>query len=448
MRQNTVLGLGAKYAFASLLLIACTKKTLTETQSASDSELTVSALSAGNLASATATSEGANLLGEGSYATRIEAEDYTTMSGVKNEITNDDGGGENVGFIDYGDWMDYSYNAASASTYSLNLRVATNNKAQLQIKKTDGTLLLTVNIPNTGNYQTYQTISATITLPQGAQTIRVQSSSTAHWNINWFELVGSQAPATPSPSPSSTPGRNNLILESTFEDASGFNKWTKEICRPDALTISTTAARQGSSSARFEFTKADVAKYNHYLRAEIQVGSNPADELWYGFSNLLTNDFIIDPAPDVVAQWHDAPDWNLGENWRSPPISMEVYNGRYRLKVMWASKAVNTNDTKDGETYFDLGPVNNNNWNDWVFHIKFSYSSDGILEVWKNRQKLVSHYGPNSYNDKTHPYFKIGIYKWGWNALSNYSTGEKRVLFYDDVRIANKNANLDEVSPR
>jgi hypothetical protein len=118
------------------------------------------------------------------------------------------------------------------------------------------------------------------------------------------------------------------------------------------------------------------------------------------------------------------------------------------VQVLWAAKAVNTNDTKDGEKKFDLGPVEKGKWNDWVFHINFSYKADGVLEIYKNKVKVLSYYGPNSFNDKVYPYFKIGIYKWGWNGWASYSPENKRVLYYDEVRIGNKSANVDEVSPR
>ena len=44
---------------------------------------------------------------------RIQAESYTTMSGIQTQATGDGGTGLNVGYIDQGDWMDYSVNVAT-----------------------------------------------------------------------------------------------------------------------------------------------------------------------------------------------------------------------------------------------------------------------------------------------------------------------------------------------
>jgi hypothetical protein len=243
-------------------------------------------------------------------------------------------------------------------------------------------------------------------------------------------------------------GVDPILLESSFEDSSDFKKWTKETCRPGALLISTEVARKGKSSARFEFTKADVKDYSGYVRAELRLGSETDNERWYGFSNYLPKDFVTDPLAEKIAQWHEIPDWDLGESWRSPPISLGIENERFYVQILWAAAPVNTNKSKDGEKKVDLGPIDKNKWNDWVFHIRFSWRSDGIIEIWKNKQKIFSYNGPNSFNDKHLPYFKIGIYKWGWNGWAQYSPEEKRVLFYDEVRIGNRYANLNLVSPK
>ena len=376
---------------------------------------------------------------------RIEAESFSAMNGVQIEDCRE--GGKNVGYIAKGDWMEYSVNVAGGSQ-QISFRVA-GPGGSLQIQKSDGTVLGTATLPQTASGQIYATGSATVTLPAGKQTLRIYAL-TAGWNFNWFELAGGglvTPPATDLPA-TTPPSSANLLLESTFEDNSSFDKWIKEICRPGALMISTEVARKGKSAARFEFMKSDVTNYNRFVRSEIRQGSDADGERWYGFSNYLPSDFVTDPLAEKIAQWHEVPDWDLGENWRSPPISFGIENGRYYLQILWAAAAVNTNNSKDGEKKVDLGPVDKAKWNDWVFHIKFSYKSDGVLEIWKNKVKVFSLYGPNSFNDKYYPYFKIGIYKWGWDGWASYSPESKRVLFYDEVRIGNKNANLNDVSPR
>ncbi|MGZ3898642.1 MAG: carbohydrate-binding protein, partial [Flavisolibacter sp.] len=64
--------------------------------------------------------------GSSGTTTRIQAENWTAMSGVATENAWGDptGGGLDVGWIDPNDWMDYGFNAPSAGTYTVNFRVA------------------------------------------------------------------------------------------------------------------------------------------------------------------------------------------------------------------------------------------------------------------------------------------------------------------------------------
>jgi predicted esterase len=140
--------------------------------------------------------------------TRIEAENYTNMLGVQKENTTDMGGGQNVGYIDLGDWMDYSVSPSSSGTYAVNLRVSSPGGGQLQIKNSAGTVLATVTVPNTGGWQNWQTVSTNIALNAGTQTVRIYSASNG-WNFNWWEIstsptTGGTPPPPPPPPPPAT----------------------------------------------------------------------------------------------------------------------------------------------------------------------------------------------------------------------------------------------------
>jgi endoglucanase len=131
----------------------------------------------------------------------VDADTYSSMSGVQTQTTTDAGGGLNVGWIDQGDWMDYMVNVSSAGSYTVQFRVAAQAAGgTLQLKNASGTVLATVAIPNTGGYQSWRTLGATVSLPAGTQTLQVYSSTAATWNLNWmqFTSVASDAAAEPS----------------------------------------------------------------------------------------------------------------------------------------------------------------------------------------------------------------------------------------------------------
>ncbi|MBF99742.1 MAG: hypothetical protein CMI36_12185 [Owenweeksia sp.] len=117
----------------------------------------------------------------------IEAEDYTAMSGVQLEATADAGGGDNVGWIDTGDWMEYEVNSPGSTTYDIDLRVAALYAGgEIEIF-TDNTSLGTVTVPSTGGWQVWTTVSTTVSLPAGAQTLRVEAE-TGGFNVNWIDV--------------------------------------------------------------------------------------------------------------------------------------------------------------------------------------------------------------------------------------------------------------------
>lgn len=129
---------------------------------------------------------------------KIEAENWSAMNGVQTETTTDTGGGLNVGWINVGDWIDYNVNVQTAGTYTVEYRVASNaSTGQLQLRS-GTTTLATTNVPNTGGWQNWQTVTATVTLAAGQQTLRVYASG-YDFNINWLNFKSGTAPDTQAP---------------------------------------------------------------------------------------------------------------------------------------------------------------------------------------------------------------------------------------------------------
>jgi len=118
---------------------------------------------------------------------RIEAEEYDAMNGVQTEGTIDTGGGNNIGWVDSGEWLEYQVNVLKTGIYQISFRVAsTPGNAQLQLLS--GTTNLTnLTINATGGWQTWVTATATVNLTAGPQTLRI-NTNTGNWNLNWFEF--------------------------------------------------------------------------------------------------------------------------------------------------------------------------------------------------------------------------------------------------------------------
>jgi len=125
-----------------------------------------------------------------SFSTVIQAEDYSFMSGIDVEPTTDAGGGQNVGWIDAGDWMSYPVTIPANGTYRIDYRVASPNaNTSLRLEKDAGaTQLGSVTIPNTGGWQNWTTVSHTVNLPAGSYDIGI-ATTTGGFNLNYLTIT-------------------------------------------------------------------------------------------------------------------------------------------------------------------------------------------------------------------------------------------------------------------
>ena len=123
----------------------------------------------------------------------IQAEDYNDMSGVKVERNTDVDGGLDVGYIGIGDWIEYEVNVPYSGTYTLDYRLASLNGGGSVQFQVEGITKETTSIASTGGWQDWETLSTSVSLSSGVQTIRLYAAA-GGWNINWFELALENAP--------------------------------------------------------------------------------------------------------------------------------------------------------------------------------------------------------------------------------------------------------------
>ena len=118
----------------------------------------------------------------------IEAEDYSDMFGIQSETTNDDGGGLNVGYVDEGDWIEYSVDVEESGEYSVEYRLASLNGSSGFELLVDGQQVDVQTIPSTGGWQNWVSETSTVSLEAGEQTIRINAIG-ALWNLNWLKFT-------------------------------------------------------------------------------------------------------------------------------------------------------------------------------------------------------------------------------------------------------------------
>ncbi|GAA5191006.1 glycosyl hydrolase family 28-related protein [Rugosimonospora acidiphila] len=163
--------------------------------------------------------------------------------GVDLESTSDTSGGYNLGWTGGGQWFRYTVNVASAGTYTLSARVAAPvavNDALHLADASGANLTGGVNLPATGDWQNWTTVTARLTLPAGRQVLTLAEDN-AGWNVNSLRFDATGGGPTPTnlaagrptsesshtdvyPSSNVTDGNQNSYWESTNN---AFPQWVQ-----------------------------------------------------------------------------------------------------------------------------------------------------------------------------------------------------------------------------
>lgn len=125
---------------------------------------------------------------------KIEAEEYYLMSGLFAEITEDTDGFLNLGWAENNDWASYKINVTTTGTYTISTRIAGSDTGKIDFL-VDNQLKATLNTPNTGGWQKWQTITSTIDLEAGEHLLKMVVKD-AGFNINWISISNNTAPST------------------------------------------------------------------------------------------------------------------------------------------------------------------------------------------------------------------------------------------------------------
>jgi Carbohydrate binding module (family 6) len=106
--------------------------------------------------------------------------------GVDLEACTDAGCGDDIGWTGTGQWFKYTVNVSTARSYTVSVRLASPSGVTdgLHIASSSGANLSgNINVPATGGWQTWTTVTVTVTLPAGQQTLTIDQDN-GGWNIH------------------------------------------------------------------------------------------------------------------------------------------------------------------------------------------------------------------------------------------------------------------------
>jgi len=239
---------------------------------------------------------------------RIEAEQYASMSGINTEKTTDVDGGLNVGWIDVNDWMKYNVNVSAAGTYTLNFRVAGTSDGQFEVRNSSGAVLKTVDVPTTGGWQSWKTVSVPVALNSGSQTLQIYIKDSG-WNFNWFE-VGGTTTAEPAEQPTTTSTR---IEAEKYASMSGIN------------TETTSDVGGGQNVGRLDA--------NDWLKYNINVSATGTYTLNFRVAGNTGGQFEVRNSSGAVLKTADVPTTGGWQSWKTVSVPVALNSGSQTLQI-------------------------------------------------------------------------------------------------------------------
>jgi hypothetical protein len=111
------------------------------------------------------------------------------MDDVDIEACTDMGGGYNIGWVDTGEWLQYSVTVMATGMYRFELRIAAKDKAsQMHLELNGNNISGSIDIPMTGGWQTWQSVTTkAIPLAAGNHMLRVVFDSDL-FNLNYIQV--------------------------------------------------------------------------------------------------------------------------------------------------------------------------------------------------------------------------------------------------------------------
>ena len=187
-------------------------------------------------------------------------------------------------------------------------------------------------------------------------------------------------------------------------------------------------------------------------RAEVRLDSDVGefkigDESWIGFSVLAPENYQYDDSFEIIFQMHSYPDFDLGEDWRSPPLDLRIVGGDFVIGHNHDTKAVTRNNTPEGRDEYNLGALKPGDWTDFTLHIDYQLDDSGLIELYRDGELAYSYEGEVGYNDKDGMFAKMGIYKPHWKYNPERSSTNERTLYFDAFSYADENVGLPDVNP-
>ena len=253
---------------------------------------------------------------------KIEAEDYYVNYGVEIENCSDTGGGNNLSFIESGDYMKYLISVAKPGSYKISLRTSSFEsgkvRASLSTENSLDEFLHTFTTPQTNGWQSWQTVSEDLIIMPGDYTLTLNVIE-GGFNFNWIEFEYNEGEGFQIP--------GKIEAEEYFKQS--------------GLSLENCNDEGGGSNLSY-MDKGDFSNYLIYVNSEetykvkARVSSNTGGgEFSLEFNNGLNENIILDKF-----EINNTGGW---QNWKTIEKEIDLPRGSYEMRMNVTESSFNLN---------------------------------------------------------------------------------------------------------
>jgi len=207
-----------------------------------------------------------------------------------------------------------------------------------------------------------------------------------------------------------------------------------QTCCPHSSEVVSNIPGALGPARRFEVRASDPPIYGGY-RSELRLRPNlMGRDFWYQGRVLLPADWTISSTTVNVMQWRGTRDVMFGESATVPPLALDVTGNTWRVLKAWDDRWISPDVPRvQGHRPIASSPIAPGRWTTWTFHMRWSPTSDGLVQIWKDGALLLDLPGPIGFNDLVGPYLKAGVYIPGWLENGLEKNVPARSLYFDEL---------------
>jgi hypothetical protein len=192
--------------------------------------------------------------------------------------------------------------------------------------------------------------------------------------------------------------------------------------------------------------RSELTRWDPLSKSKIFLTDPIGSERWYAFSVFVPTSWMYDVNKVHLVQWHGSEDPGETGFGRNPPLTIMIVKSQLVIRQLWSARRIQSTNENRADIW--KGSLEKGKWIQFVFHMKWSYKSDGFLDVWKNGTRIINQRNrPNCYNDAIGPYFKLGLYWPSATYPGEYARTDRHVAYYDSFRVGSRSNILSDMTP-